>query len=580
MLFDLTRTVKVFFFVVVTTLPSVLASCGAFAEAATEHHPGNVERCMCQCWQCTDPSVPEGEPCPITALEPYVAPNELFFCIDESVSEGEKNAACQNKCGQKLDAENMPYGSACARSASMEIETGGNHTCEPVPEDHISFLHGDPPYTMLRIDEDLSKIKLKINGDSGSNNLRGKFGFTGGNCPATTCQIEFQLATLTAPDFEVDGIWPIHIDKFFAVTLAVAGGTVYPDGGFQIEQQLSALVRLNAWKSLVFDKDISFIWRTHEPLAGKLNFDTKQFDGSAYFEEDMDEGHVEAEIRLVATWDNLAPLAGARVDSTTVECDAPGTGTVILRGVASDSDGWVVATRWVVDRQIVSEELETEQHLKLGDHEVTLFVKDNEGAYAQDTIRVAVVDTTPPVLGPVQVGLYCAAPPNHKYVRLELGDEVMANVTDICDPYPVVSLDNAWSDQPENGIGDGNTTNDVILFPEAVCLRSERSGTGDERCYTVMISAEDSSGNRCAGGFSVRVVHDQRDHDCRPLPPSTFISYQDASLICPPPEPAAVENISEDTGGGCSVIPRSTIGSFLFLFLILGFLFSLKARRV
>ena len=56
------------------------------------------------------------------------------------------------------------------------------------------------------------------------------------------------------------------------------------------------------------------------------------------------------------------------------------------------------------------------------------------------------------------------------------------------------------SDEPDNGPGDGNTDNDIQEADPGTddrnfLLRSERSGNGDGRVYTIAYSVTDCSGN-------------------------------------------------------------------------------------
>ena len=52
------------------------------------------------------------------------------------------------------------------------------------------------------------------------------------------------------------------------------------------------------------------------------------------------------------------------------------------------------------------------------------------------------------------------------------------------------------SNEPDNGRGDGNTTDDIVIIDEfTFTLRAERSGRGGGRAYTVTYQAEDDSGN-------------------------------------------------------------------------------------
>ena len=53
------------------------------------------------------------------------------------------------------------------------------------------------------------------------------------------------------------------------------------------------------------------------------------------------------------------------------------------------------------------------------------------------------------------------------------------------------------SDEANNSGGDGNTTNDIVIAAncKSVQLRSERSGNGNGRVYTITFKVTDASGN-------------------------------------------------------------------------------------
>ena len=111
------------------------------------------------------------------------------------------------------------------------------------------------------------------------------------------------------------------------------------------------------------------------------------------------------------------------------------------------------------------------------------------------------LDLFPPVLE-VSVTPEVLWPPNHRYV------EVRATVTvaDGDDPMPSVRLVSVTSNEPDNGIGDGNTVNDIVIVDERTFkLRAERSGRGTGRVYTITYEAEDAAGNQALASASVSV---------------------------------------------------------------------------
>ena len=101
-----------------------------------------------------------------------------------------------------------------------------------------------------------------------------------------------------------------------------------------------------------------------------------------------------------------------------------------------------------------------------------------------------------------------SAPPNHKLVPITA--TVVA--TDTCDAKPVVRLVSITSNQPDNGTGDGDAPNDIqgAAFgtdDRQFQLRNERSGTLQNRVYTITYSATDASGNTTVRQATVTVPH-------------------------------------------------------------------------
>ena len=102
-------------------------------------------------------------------------------------------------------------------------------------------------------------------------------------------------------------------------------------------------------------------------------------------------------------------------------------------------------------------------------------------------------------------------PPNHKLVDIAAA----ITVTDNCDPNPTVRLVSISSNEPDNGLGDGDTANDVQgaapgTDDRQFRLRAERSGGGTGRVYTIVYEAMDTSGNRTPQQATVRVPHSKK----------------------------------------------------------------------
>jgi uncharacterized protein len=95
-------------------------------------------------------------------------------------------------------------------------------------------------------------------------------------------------------------------------------------------------------------------------------------------------------------------------------------------------------------------------------------------------------------------------PANHKYV------DVMATITvsDNFDLNPSVTLVSVTSNEPDDGLGDGDTPNDIVIVDDThILLRAERSGTGSGRIYTLTWEAMDACGNTTQFSTTVSVPH-------------------------------------------------------------------------
>ncbi|MGH2579548.1 MAG: lamin tail domain-containing protein [Actinomycetota bacterium] len=93
-------------------------------------------------------------------------------------------------------------------------------------------------------------------------------------------------------------------------------------------------------------------------------------------------------------------------------------------------------------------------------------------------------------------------PPNHKYVTVQAS----VAVADDRDPAPSVELVSVTSNEPDDGVDDGNTTNDVVILDDDTFrLRAERSGIGTGRVYTITYRATDACGNVSVQTATVKV---------------------------------------------------------------------------
>lgn len=83
---------------------------------------------------------------------------------------------------------------------------------------------------------------------------------------------------------------------------------------------------------------------------------------------------------------------------------------------------------------------------------------------------------------------------------------------DACSPVVALQL-SCSSSQPDDGLGDGNTSDDCVISPDGqvACVRAERSG-GDPagRTYTLSVTAVDECSNAATVVLgTVFVPHDR-----------------------------------------------------------------------
>jgi hypothetical protein len=223
---------------------------------------------------------------------------------------------------------------------------------------------------------------------------------------------------------------------------------------------------------------------------------------------------------------NQPPVADAGMP-VVAECSSPSGTSIQLDGSSSyDPDGDEIEFLW--EAADVSFEDPTlpmpTGSFPPGETLVTLTVTDPAGLSSTDDVLVTVIDTNAPSAecGASQRLLW---PPNHKMKRVEF----VVAAADDCDAADQVSLLSVLvtSSEPDNGIGDGNTTGDVQgsdgylsavdvtsnfsfdensqVFVGEVALRAERSGSGTGRTYSVVFKLADSSGNVSLANCQVAV---------------------------------------------------------------------------
>ncbi|HZM91138.1 MAG TPA: kelch repeat-containing protein [Blastocatellia bacterium] len=138
-----------------------------------------------------------------------------------------------------------------------------------------------------------------------------------------------------------------------------------------------------------------------------------------------------------------------------------------------------------------------------GQTTVTCTAADTSGNTVTCSFKVTVTDNEAPVIARESTSPSVLWAPNHKMV------EIMVNYdsTDNCEVNCSLTV---VSNEPDNGLGDGDMPNDIeILDAHRVKLRSERSGLGRGRVYTITITCTDNTGNRVTKTVTVTVPKSQ-----------------------------------------------------------------------
>jgi hypothetical protein len=200
---------------------------------------------------------------------------------------------------------------------------------------------------------------------------------------------------------------------------------------------------------------------------------------------------------------NLPPVANAGPDQK-VQQNSPQGANVTLNGLgSSDPNNDTLSYFWTWNGGNASGAVVTKL-FPAGNTTVTLRVTDGQ-FNATDTVNIVVEDTTPPQLS-VVVSPSILWSPNHQSVEVK----VNANASDLVDPSPKITLVSVKSNEPDNGVGDGNTTGDIVIINDFTFnLNAERSGTGSGRIYTITYRATDAAGNTATASATVTVPHNQ-----------------------------------------------------------------------
>ncbi len=152
---------------------------------------------------------------------------------------------------------------------------------------------------------------------------------------------------------------------------------------------------------------------------------------------------------------------------------------------------------------------------------VTATATDAHNNMTSCGFTVTVVDNEPPTIS-VALDPTMLWPPNHTLRNITATVVAADNCSGVT--YALTSIE---SNEPDNGLGDGDTENDIqfasygtpdLLFK----LRSERSGVGTGRIYTVTYTATDGANNSTSASATVEVPFDMEKSIASDVLPSQF----------------------------------------------------------
>ena len=276
-----------------------------------------------------------------------------------------------------------------------------------------------------------------------------------------------------------------------------------PDMTVEADSPAGAEVTLYGNATDDVDMDLDFVWSEGDMVLGnEANLTTTLSLGTHTLTLNAtdDSGNTGTDIAIVDVVDTTPPEVNAGEDMT-VEAGYP----AMIHGSATDAVDSDLDYVWKEGDTVLGTEADLNYTFALGTHVLTLSATDDSGNTGTDTVTIEAVDTTPPEIS-VSVAPDIMWPPNHKYADVE----TVVTVHDTVDTSPSVVLVSVTSNEADNGKGDGNTVNDIVILGDTMFkLRAERSGTGQGRVYTITYRATDASGNSAEASVTITVPHNK-----------------------------------------------------------------------
>jgi PKD repeat protein len=375
-----------------------------------------------------------------------------------------------------------------------------------VSENQPPIANAGPDQTVEQTSPEGANVTLDGTGSSDPNNdtLTYFWNWTGGSAsdvsPTVMLPPGMTNITLTVDDGEFNAT--------DTVSITVADSEPpYVDAGENITVEATspsgAEVMLYGNATDDIDAELDYVWSESETVLGTdanltvtLSLGTHMLSLNAT----DDAGNTGTDTVTVEVVDTTPPAVDAGEDGT-VEAGYETT----IHGSATDLVDTELDYVWKEGDKVLGNEADLNYTFALGTHVLTLIATDDYGNTGTDSVTIEAVDTTAPEIS-ASVVPDTTWPPNHKYVDVE----TVVTVSDAVDSSPTLTLVSVTSNEPDNGKGDGNTTNDITVLSDTMFkLRAERSGTGQGRTYTITYRATDASGNSAEALIIITVPHNK-----------------------------------------------------------------------
>lgn len=447
--------------------------------------PGDVW--MCSSCACDDPSSAGAE---------IAAP--VQGCAQEGLdpsNPADQATACAQVCaGQVCGASDACAIGSCTTPESSSATLVARGACDPTvagPVLHVSNS-GDyhATWNATRSTATLSQ--------GGSNTVAAVSGDVYFSVDATNGILDFSNLKFSVPATEVNAV-TITDPKTFELQRGIA--SVASNGTFIIPADTLVL---GAEATVNGVKHGSSLPPLPTASSGTLSVSANSISLELNV-ADTSSGNAMA-IHLEGVIDNHPPVAV--IQGGVAECTSPVTTVTLDAGGSHDPDAGDTITHYqwfgpnaegLGNNSTVAVPLSITQP-----KDVQLHVYDQKLGAAMTQVHAHLVDTQAPSLH-LSLPTTCVWPPDHAMQCFALGQDVQVSVTDACDPHPTVRVASVTSNQPDNGLGDGDTAPDVSWTSNQFCIRRERATALGPRMYTVVVQAADASGNTAMQSLQLSV---------------------------------------------------------------------------